>query len=936
MPTPPSTSAATTTSPVVSAPSSTGPGVPDFVKKLFRMLEDKSYNHIVSWGSTGESFVVKEPNEFAKTILPKHFKHSNFASFVRQLNKYDFHKLRNADDGNRPYGEQAWEFVHPKFQCNKRDMLEKIKRKTPSNRNKLASSPNNGSGASASTPGNGHNHLDDSPSPNTSTIMNIGPTVITVAEDLQMTRYDLQSQVDALQKLHQELGAYVQSAFKGIQDEIYGFRRGLEAQDRLNYEIVQLMCRQEADRQHEKMPQARFRDHMDSGASSSSYDTGGGSDLYTPSHQAQKLINIYAEASKTSFHQLNEIQRRVQSLQQIATASPPTSWPPTSSPSSSSSHLHHLHHLHHSQVSSMQHHSLPSASHQQDTGISLPPISPRSQHGFATPLPQMDRLDTRYQGITELSANSINGGASTGFGNHTQRHNMYSREHTYPFNNISTAANPVTSMPSPPQSSSTNAGSSATPLYPFNTTSPSSYSSSTVAYTHPSSYSFPSAPMAIPNLTSQKSTPPYSSIALESLAPYYVQNVSSAQHKSSLFLDTSKANVNMEPLTPPPPGTDEISRGTDDKSIIAVSQEQRLSSSSPAAIDSDTASSTNNSTVVPFAASSSRAVGLRAGAPKTSWAVAPRVLLVEDDAVVRQIGSKMLNFFGCTFDVAVDGVDALNKYNLGNYDIVLMDIVMPRLDGVTATHRIRQFDKLTPIISMTSNTTDLDIMTYINNGMNDILPKPISKNSLQMMLEKYANPNILRRLAGIDQGVVHRSLGELGGIDLGTSSSPKITEMTNNSLGQQQTQRDITSNVNPNDTDTIVRYAGSKRSASGDIWLPSSRQNVDSAVTPISLLSPRISSPLVIGPPLPPAMALQQMQQQQAGPTFVSMQDYTNIMFMEMMLRANQDASLETQIDPFGGTMLEALHDGDMGPSGSMADGSTERGRKKAKLELLE
>ena len=59
-----------------------------------RMLEDTSFADVVSWGPQGDCFVVKDMNEFTKSILPRMFKHSNFASFVRQLNKYDFHKVR--------------------------------------------------------------------------------------------------------------------------------------------------------------------------------------------------------------------------------------------------------------------------------------------------------------------------------------------------------------------------------------------------------------------------------------------------------------------------------------------------------------------------------------------------------------------------------------------------------------------------------------------------------------------------------------------------------------------------------------------------------------------------------------------------------------------------------------------------------------------------
>ena len=58
-----------------------------------RMLEDNTFADVVCWGPQGDCFVIKDLNEFTKSILPRMFKHSNFASFVRQLNKYDFHKV---------------------------------------------------------------------------------------------------------------------------------------------------------------------------------------------------------------------------------------------------------------------------------------------------------------------------------------------------------------------------------------------------------------------------------------------------------------------------------------------------------------------------------------------------------------------------------------------------------------------------------------------------------------------------------------------------------------------------------------------------------------------------------------------------------------------------------------------------------------------------
>ncbi|KAK3486475.1 response regulator-like protein [Neurospora hispaniola] len=107
----------------------------DFVRKLYKMLEDPTYNSVVRWSADGDSFVVLENEKFTKTILPKHFKHSNFASFVRQLNKYDFHKVRhNEESGEAPYGRDAWEFRHPEFRADRKDNLDNIRRKAPAPR----------------------------------------------------------------------------------------------------------------------------------------------------------------------------------------------------------------------------------------------------------------------------------------------------------------------------------------------------------------------------------------------------------------------------------------------------------------------------------------------------------------------------------------------------------------------------------------------------------------------------------------------------------------------------------------------------------------------------------------------------------------------------------------------------------------------------------
>ncbi|KAF8000620.1 osomolarity two-component system, response regulator SKN7 [Metschnikowia aff. pulcherrima] len=108
-------------------------GLNDFVKKLYQMLLQDKYLDVVRWTPQGTSFVVLNTNEFTKVILPTHFKHSNFASFVRQLNKYDFHKVKITNEQRQTYayGDDAWEFQHPDFRRDDMDALENIRRKAP-------------------------------------------------------------------------------------------------------------------------------------------------------------------------------------------------------------------------------------------------------------------------------------------------------------------------------------------------------------------------------------------------------------------------------------------------------------------------------------------------------------------------------------------------------------------------------------------------------------------------------------------------------------------------------------------------------------------------------------------------------------------------------------------------------------------------------------
>jgi len=109
-----------------------------------------------------------------------------------------------------------------------------------------------------------------------------------------------------------------------------------------------------------------------------------------------------------------------------------------------------------------------------------------------------------------------------------------------------------------------------------------------------------------------------------------------------------------------------------------------------------------------------------------------RILLVEDNAVNQLFVNVILTRSGYRVDVASSGIEAIEMFRKLPYDVVLMDVQMPELDGLEATRRIRdQFPgRTTPIIALTANAMKGDRERCLDAGMDDYLTKPIDRAKL--------------------------------------------------------------------------------------------------------------------------------------------------------------------------------------------------------------
>lgn len=144
----------------------------------------------------------------------------------------------------------------------------------------------------------------------------------------------------------------------------------------------------------------------------------------------------------------------------------------------------------------------------------------------------------------------------------------------------------------------------------------------------------------------------------------------------------------------------------------------------------------------------------RAEAPSAPAVSSLRVLLVEDCPLQQLLTCAALSTWGILPTIAGDGMEAVLLAGEQEFDLLLMDLHMPVMDGLTATARIRQREQRgprfsrVPIVASTADPADLDRLDWYEAGLDDVLPKPSNLADLRGCLEKWCGRDFASQRIG--------------------------------------------------------------------------------------------------------------------------------------------------------------------------------------------
>ncbi len=228
-----------------------------------------------------------------------------------------------------------------------------------------------------------------------------------------------------------------------------------------------------------------------------------------------------------------------------------------------------------------------------------------------------------------------------------------------------------------------------------------------------------------------------------------------------------------------------------------------------------------------------------------------RVLLVDDNEMNQELATELLRYAGFIVDLAENGQMALDKVMAADYDIVLMDMQMPVMDGLTATLAIRREERFKdlPVVAMTANAMQGDRDRCVAAGMNDHIAKPIETEDLWKTLLKWIKP----RHATIEAATIkaHRKKAgdlqlDIEGLDMAggllrvLGKKPLYFSMLRKFVnGQKFTVDEIVESLDVNDWNTAERIAHNLKGGSANIGAPVLQQLAQNLETIIRERQPR-------------------------------------------------------------------------------------------------